>query len=76
MKPRPPSDGNAHPEGPGREPRPLLTVRSALILLLASLSAIGAGCLLYAAHHSFALAVLGGAAAFAAAVPLFNSVID
>lgn len=66
----------AENESQPRVPRALLTVRSALILLMASLSAIGAGWLLYAAHHSFALAVLGGAAAFAAAVPFLNSVID
>jgi hypothetical protein len=77
MKPRRPPVGNDHQaEQPERQLRGLLTVRSAVILLFASLAAIGAGCLLYAAHHSFALAVLGGAAAFAAAVPFFNSVID
>lgn len=64
------------PQEPEREPRRLLPVRSALILLLAVLSAIGAGWLVYVAHHTIALAVLAGATAFAGAVYLFDSIID
>jgi hypothetical protein len=62
--------------GPDQPHRGLLSVRSAFVLTRALLVAIGAGGLLYAAHHSVALAVLGAGGAFAAAVTFFNVVIE
>ncbi|WP_411101022.1 hypothetical protein [Streptomyces sp. x-45] len=54
----------------------LLTVRSALVLLLAVLCGIGAGVLARFAGMGSAEAVLAGAAGLGAAVPFFNSLID
>jgi hypothetical protein len=59
-----------------RYSHPLLSQRSAFVLTLALLVAIGAGVLLYAAHHSIPLAVLGAGGAFGVALPLFNSMIE
>lgn len=56
--------------------RPLLTMRSALVLLLGVLVGVGAGALASwsgAADH--ARAVLVGGTAFAGAVAFFNSII-
>jgi len=55
---------------------PLLTLRSALILLLGTLVGIGAGVLTCFAGAATAHGVLTGAAAFGAAVPFFNVLID
>ena len=59
-----------------RERHPLLSLRSAFILTMALLVALGAGGLLYAAHHSIAQAVLGAGAAFAATATFLNWVIE
>ena len=64
------------PDDPDGRKRALLPLRSAFILTLALLVAIGAGVLLYAAHRSIALAVLGAGAAFAASATLFNWMIE
>jgi hypothetical protein len=64
------------PGDPPERKRPLLSLRSAFVLTLAQLVAIATGVLLYAAHRSMALAVLGAGGAFAAAVTLFNSIIE
>lgn len=58
------------------EHRALVSLRSAFILTVALLVALAAGGLLYAAHRSIALAVLGAGGAFAAAVTFFNVLIE
>lgn len=65
MSPRPPTP----PE------KPLLSVRSALILLMAILSGIGAGILTHAAGQPWPTAVLAGAGATGMAIPLFRGII-
>ena len=59
----------------GRKPA-LLPLRSAFVLTLALLVALAVGGLLYVAHRSVALAVLGAGGAFAAAATLFNWMIE
>jgi hypothetical protein len=54
----------------------LLSVRSALVLSLALLAALGGAGLLFAAHRSPPLIALGAGAIFAAALQLLNSVIE
>jgi hypothetical protein len=54
----------------------LLTVRSAVVFLIAILTAIAAAVLLYAAHRSVPLAVLGSAMAFATALGLADKLIE
>ncbi|WP_225851284.1 hypothetical protein [Streptomyces sp. HPF1205] len=56
--------------------RTLLTVRSALVFLLALLGGIGAAALTALSGAGAAEAVLCGAGAFGAAVPFFNSLIE
>ncbi|NUQ99984.1 MAG: hypothetical protein HOY79_26695 [Streptomyces sp.] len=60
--------------------RPLLTMRSALILLLGVLVGVGAGVLTARSDGGVggvgARSVMVGTTAFAAAVAFFNSVID
>ena len=56
-------------------PQPLLTVRAAVILLLALIVGGSAGTLAYLAHRSIPAAVLVGGSATGAATLLFNSVI-
>jgi hypothetical protein len=51
------------------------TVRDALVLLLALITAVAAGWLFYAATRSVPLAILTGGAAFAAAWKFFDSLI-
>jgi hypothetical protein len=60
-------------DDPGGRKRALLSLRSAYVLTMALLVAIGAGVLLYAAHHSMPLAVLGAGTAFGVALPLFTA---
>ncbi|WP_432134342.1 MULTISPECIES: hypothetical protein [unclassified Streptomyces] len=55
---------------------PLLTMRSALIFLLAILCGIAAGVLTGLAGAETARAVLAGAAGFGLAVPFFDHLID
>jgi hypothetical protein len=77
MKPRQPAVRKVRKDQyPRSKTQSLLSVRSALILALALLTAIGAAGLLYAAHRPVALIVLGGLGAFAAALKLLNDVID
>jgi hypothetical protein len=57
-------------------PRGLLSVRSALVLMLALLAAGGGAALLYAAHRPVALTVLGAFGIFAAALTLFDRMIE
>jgi hypothetical protein len=64
------------PDDPAGRKRALLSLRSAFVLTLALLVALAAGGLLYAAHRSIALAVLGAGGAFAAAATFFNVVIE
>lgn len=54
----------------------LLPVRTAVILAFALLVAIGAGTLTYLQAKSLPSAVLAACAAWAAAVVLFNTLID
>jgi hypothetical protein len=63
-------------DDPAERKLALLPLRSAFVLTLALLVALAAGGLLYAAHRSIALAVLGAGGAFAAAVTFFNVVIE
>jgi hypothetical protein len=58
----------------GRPPC-LLSTRSALILALATLAALGGAGLLHLAHRPLALTVLGAVATFAGAVKLLDSMI-
>jgi hypothetical protein len=62
-------------DSPERKPA-LLSLRSAFVLTLALLTAMGAGALLLAAHRPIALAVLGAGGAFAAALPLLDRMIE
>ena len=64
------------PDDPDERKRALISLRSAFVLTLALLVALAAGGLLYAAHRSIALAVLGAGGAFAAAATLFNWMIE
>ncbi|PJE98148.1 hypothetical protein CUT44_08860 [Streptomyces carminius] len=64
--PRPPAPGGG---------QPLLCLRSALILLLGTLTATGAAVLTYLAQHNTATAFLAGGAAFAGAVLFFHTII-
>jgi hypothetical protein len=59
-----------------REPRKLLSVRSALVLTLAVLAALGGAALLYAAHRPVALVVFGAVGVLAFALKLFDSMIE
>jgi hypothetical protein len=56
-------------------PEPLLTVRAALVLLLAVVIGLLAGGLSYLADNSVPSAILRGGAASAAATLLFHKVI-
>ena len=78
MEPRNPGGRKSGPPGPGRDRRPrgLLSVRSALVLGFAVLTALGGAGLLYAAHRPVALVVLGAVGIFAAALKLFDSMIE
>ena len=60
----------------GRPPRALLSVRSALVLTVAVLAALGGAGLFYAAHRPVALTVLGAVGIFAAALKLLDSLIE
>jgi hypothetical protein len=61
---------------PNRRPHGLLSVRAALVLGFAVLTALGGAGLLYVTQRPAALVALGGAAIFAAAVKLFDSMIE
>ena len=61
---------------PDQSPRGLLSVRSALVLTLALIAAGGGTVLLYAAHRPTALIVLGAFGVFAAALSLFDRMIE
>ena len=78
MQPRNPAVRK--PGSPRREPDPpprkLLSVRSALVLGFAVLVALGGAGLLYAAHRPAALLALGAVGIFAAALKLFDSMIE
>jgi hypothetical protein len=54
----------------------LLSIRTAVILALALLVAIGAGILTYLQDRALASAALVAAAAWAASVTFFNALID
>ncbi|WP_330343389.1 hypothetical protein OHA09_36070 [Streptomyces longwoodensis] len=55
--------------------QPLLSLRTAVILLLGVLTALGAGVLTVLADGSVASGILAGAAAFAAAVLFFHTIL-
>ena len=57
-----------------RKPKPL-TIRYALILLLALITAVTAGFLLYLAGHSVALSVLTAGGTFAASWRFYDDII-
>lgn len=59
-----------------RQPRPLLTIRAALVLLLAVFSGLVAGVLTYLQTSALPNALLTGLAAAAAATVFFDNVID
>ena len=73
--PSPPAAPPAPSPPPANEPMPLLTVRAAVILLLALLVGITAGLLTYLADSSVPGAVLAGGGATGAAIALFNTII-
>ncbi|MGW1506842.1 hypothetical protein ACWCQW_52090 [Streptomyces mirabilis] len=54
----------------------LITLRTALILLMATLTGVGAAVLTALAAAPPPYAVLSGATAFAAAIPFFNNLIE
>lgn len=56
-------------------PDPLLTVRTALVLLLSVVSALIAGVLTYLDGQSFAASALASAAAGASGLMLFHAII-
>lgn len=56
-------------------PGPLLSLRAAVVLLLALLVGLSACVLAYLAGHSLPAALLAGGSATGGAVMLFNSVI-
>lgn len=60
------------PEPPNK---PLLSVRTTLVLLLAALSGVGAGLLAMANNHSAAESVMTGCGVAAAGLALFNQLI-
>lgn len=64
------------PGDPEEHRHALLSLRSAFVLSLALIIAICAGVLLFYAHHSVPVAVLGAGAAFAGAVTLVNGVVE
>ncbi|MFJ3306960.1 hypothetical protein ACIPSA_28360 [Streptomyces sp. NPDC086549] len=55
--------------------RSLVSVRAALVLLLAALAGVGAGLLSVLAGNGVAVGVLAGLTAAGGAVPVFNQVI-
>jgi hypothetical protein len=67
-------------EMPGDEPeqphRPLVQLRSTLILLLSALTGVGAGILTYLGAQPWSIAVLAGVAAGAAAIRFFDTFIS
>jgi hypothetical protein len=77
MKPRQPVVIKANRGSrPTRKTHGLLSVRSALVLALAALTAIGGAALLFASHEPTAVVALGGFASFAGAVKLFDYLIE
>ena len=60
---------------PNKDNRPLLSLRSTVVLTLALLSGLAAGTLSYAAGRKLPVSVLAGLAAAAAALPLFHGII-
>lgn len=58
-----------------RRPEPLLTVRSAVVLLVAIVVGVLAGGLSYLADHSVPAAVLWGGGAAGSTIPLFHTII-
>ncbi|GHC66863.1 hypothetical protein [Streptomyces cinnamoneus] len=67
--------GTGNGNGNGTNNGPLLTLRAALILLLGTLTGIGAGILTWLGGASPAQAVLAGAGASAPAVTFFDALI-
>jgi hypothetical protein len=57
-------------------PGPLLSIRAALILLIAVVIGLGAGILGYLANGGIATAVLTGGAGAGGALTLFHTLID
>jgi len=57
-------------------PGPLLTVRAAVLLLLAFVIGVIAGVLSYLADHSVPSAVLWGGGAAGGAIVLFHQLVD
>jgi len=61
---------------PSQQPGPLFTVRTALILFLATTTGVAAALLSYLGDKSAPTSGLVGGGAFAAAVVFFNAIID
>jgi hypothetical protein len=77
MKPREPAARKAvRKKQEPRPPRRLFTVRSALVLQLALLTALGGAGLLLAGHRTIAQTALGSVAILGAALKLFDSLIE
>lgn len=64
------------PQPDSPDPQPLLSLRATVILVLALLVAAAATALTYHGTRQPAAAALAGGAAFAAAVPWFNKLIE
>lgn len=55
---------------------PLLSVRTAVVLLLAAVIGIAAGCVGFLAYRDVAIAVLIGGGAAGGALPLFHALLS
>ena len=76
MKPRRSATHKTRNDYHGRKQRRLLSERSALILTMALLPAVGDAGLLHTAHQPVAITVLTSVGVFAAALRLLNDLID
>ncbi|WP_131737819.1 hypothetical protein [Actinomadura roseirufa] len=61
---------------PDPQDKSLISLRTAVVLLLAAITGIGAGLLTLGSGHDLASGVLTGGAAAGAALALFNQVIS
>lgn len=75
MKPRRPSAHKARNGYLDRKQQRLLSERSALILTMASLAAVGGAELLYASHQPAAMIALSAVGVFAGALRLLDDLI-
>ncbi|GIM97156.1 hypothetical protein Ato02nite_089490 [Paractinoplanes toevensis] len=63
------------PSSEGHQPEPLVSLRAAVILLLALVAGATAGVLTYWAGHPLAAAAVGGGGAAGGGLLLFNTVV-